>query len=86
MNTKPAARPLNQAELRALAYLRTADRRAGVAAGLVGAAVWPGPRRGHVVSSNGGGDYAAQMLLGRLRRRGLVRTLHTEGSSRWVLS
>lgn len=38
------------------------------------------------VSTNGGGDYAAQMLLGRMRKAGLVRTTHSPGSSLWELT
>lgn len=56
-------------------------------ASMVGAVLWPfrkGKRGG--VASTGGGDYPAQMLLGRLRKAGLVRTQHTEGSSVWELT
>lgn len=49
----------------------------------VGAEVWKGRPRGRTTSSGGGGDYAAQMLLGRLRKAGLVRVVPSEGSSRW---
>jgi len=61
---------------------------AGVASGEVGGAVWPEReiRGGRGVSSNGGGDYAAQMLLGRLKKAGLVEYASSEGSSRWRLS
>lgn len=38
------------------------------------------------MSSNGGGDYAAQMLLGRLKKAGLVEYAPSEGSTRWRLS
>lgn len=38
------------------------------------------------VSSNGGGDYAAQMLLGRLKKSGLVRHAPSDGSSLWTLT
>ena len=55
----------------------------GVSAGEVGAFVWRGVKRGRSVPSRGGGDYAAQMLLGRMRKKGLVRTCSGEGSSRW---
>jgi hypothetical protein len=60
----------------------------GVSAGEVGAGVWPERdcRPGRGVSINGGGDYAAQMLLGRLKRAGLVEYAASEGSSRWRLS
>jgi len=58
------------------------------AAGDVGNAVWPDRemRGGRGVSSNGGGDYAAQMLLGRLKKAGLVEHARSEGSSRWCLT
>jgi hypothetical protein len=56
-------------------------------ADMVGGAVWDGVRRGHVISSNGGGDYAAQMLLGRLRKAGLVRVAHGDAhTSQWELT
>lgn len=60
----------------------------GMDAGMVGCYVWPDrdPRMGRGVATGGGGDYAAQMLLGRLRKRGLVRTLVTEGSSVWAIT
>lgn len=60
----------------------------GVTAGEVGESVWPDRecRPGRGVSSNGGGDYAAQMLLGRLKKAGLVEYATSEGSSRWRLS
>ena len=60
----------------------------GLSAGEVGASVWPerACRPGRGVSSNGGGDYAAQMLLGRLKKAGLVEYATNEGSSRWRLS
>lgn len=41
-----------------------------------------GPR----VGSNGGGDYAAQMLLGRMKKKGLVRHAHSPGSTVWELT
>lgn len=50
-----------------------------------GHAVMPN-RAGRRMSASGGGDYAAQMYLGRLRKLGLARTLITEGSSRWALT
>jgi hypothetical protein len=70
---------------RALMYLYN-NREA--AAGCVGAAVWPDRdvRGGRGVSSNGGGDYAAQMLLGRLKKAGLVERAPSEGSTRWCLT
>jgi hypothetical protein len=41
---------------------------------------------GRRASVNGGGDYAAQMLLGRMRKAGLVENAHAEGSTRWRLT
>lgn len=43
-------------------------------------------RRGRISSVNGGGDYAAQMLLGRMRSAGLVRDDGSTGSTRWELT
>lgn len=57
----------------------------GISAGEVGATVWPN-RSSRGVSSNGGGDYAAQMMLGRLKKAGLVEYAASEGSTRWRLS
>ena len=54
-------------------------------ADLVGAAVWK-VRKGRVTSSGGGGDYAAQMLLGRMKKAGLVRHAPSEGSTRWEVT
>lgn len=56
--------------------------RGPMSASCLGAILWP-ERKTRGVSHNGGGDYAAQMLLGRARRAGLVRTQHGEGSSVW---
>lgn len=52
-------------------------------ADLVGAFVWKGKKRGKTTSMGGGGDYAAQMLLGRMKKAGLVRhsLAHADGSS-----
>lgn len=71
-----------------LTHLR--DHRDGCdAAGGVGAALWP-DRTGAINSSNGGGDYKAQMYLGRLRKKGWVRVryegLYDAGSSNWELT
>jgi hypothetical protein len=74
----------NVADLRTIAYLKTCGVD-GAAAVEVGAVIWP-VRVGHTVAAQGGGDYAAQMLLGRLRKQGLARTLNTDGSSRWSLT
>jgi len=38
------------------------------------------------VSTNGGGDYAAQMLLGRMKKAGLVEHAPSDGSSLWRLT
>lgn len=69
---------------RALLCLQAADRY-GASCYDVGHAVWP-ERTGRVASSNGGGDYAAQMLLGRLKKAGLAEYAPSEGSTRWRLS
>lgn len=55
-------------------------------ADMVGAHVWRGMQRGRVTSSGGGGDYAAQMMLGRMKRAGLVRHAQSEGSTRWEVT
>lgn len=51
----------------------------------VGAAAFPDRDRVRV-ANGGGGDYAAQMFLGRLKKRGLVRLASSVGSSRWQLT
>ena len=43
-------------------------------------------RRGRRVSASGGGDYAAQMLLGRMKKAGLVQHAPSDGSSVWRLT
>lgn len=43
-------------------------------------------RRGRVSSANGGGDYAAQMLLGRMRKAGLVEPAPSNGATLWRLT
>ena len=48
--------------------------------------LWKGKKRGRVVPSRGGGDYAAQMLLGRMKKAGLVRHAPSEGSSLWEVT
>lgn len=64
--------------------------RGPMAAGDFGGDLWLGQKRGRTVSSNGGGDYAAQQFLGRLRKLGLVRTAREtdawRGSSRWEIT
>ncbi len=59
--------------------------RGPMTAGEFGAAMWPG-RTGRITSTSGGGDYAAQMLLGRLRAKGIVRTTLDPGATRWELT
>lgn len=73
---------------RALLCLYQDGNRSGVSCFEVGHAAWPDRvlRSGQGVSVNGGGDYAAQMLLGRLKKEGLVEHAPSEGSSRWRLS
>lgn len=75
------------ASQRALLYLAEADY-AGMDANSVGGAVWPDgpPGGGKGASAKGGGYYAAQMLLGRLKKAGLVEHAASEGSARWRLS
>lgn len=78
------------ASQRALMYLfsHAGPSRDGVSCYDVGSAVWPDRvlRGGRGVSVNGGGDYAAQMLLGRLKKAGLVEHAPSEGSARWRLT
>ncbi len=73
---------------RALMYLFSSGGHDGVSCFDVGNKVWPDRvvRGGRGVSVNGGGDYAAQMLLGRLKKAGLVEHAPSEGSTRWRLS
>lgn len=52
---------------------------------LVGNAVWP-ERAGRISANGGGGDYAAQMLLGRMKKAGLVQHAHSTGSTRWEIT
>lgn len=56
-------------------------------ASIVGAVVWT-DRKGHVISSNGGGDYGAQMLLGRMRKQNWCRVQHGDGqvTSIWEIT
>lgn len=55
-------------------------------ASIFGSVLWRDRRRGRTSSSGGGGDYAAQMFLGRLKRLGLVRHAASEGSTLWELA
>lgn len=84
---KSISLPKTTASQRALLCLRDGGHN-GISAGEVGTGVWPERecRPGRGVSVNGGGDYAAQMLLGRLKKAGLVEYATNEGSSRWRLS
>jgi len=66
---------------RALTSLLTGPQ----SAGNVGQAVWPDRERVRV-ANHGGGDYAAQMLLGRLKRASLVRHAASEGSTLWEIT
>lgn len=56
-----------------------------MSAGCFGAALWP-KRGGPIIANHGGGDYAAQMFLGRLKSRGLVQYAPSKGSTLWELS
>lgn len=72
--------------MRALQILKDAGQD-GIGCSYFGAAMWGNEARsGRVSAVQGGGDYAAQMLLGRLRKRGLARINRGDGSSRWALT
>jgi hypothetical protein len=43
-------------------------------------------RHGRIAAGTGGGDYAAQMLLGCLKKAGLVRHSPSEGSTLWKIT
>ncbi|HSX22399.1 MAG TPA: hypothetical protein VLE97_06440 [Gaiellaceae bacterium] len=73
------------ASQRALLHLYLDAGRTGVSCFDVGNAVWP-DREGRIAANGGGGDYAAQMLLGRLKKAGLVEHAPSTGSSLWRLS
>lgn len=75
---------MTETQFNCLAFLRS-QRATPPSAGCVGAHLWP-DRDGAIVAAHGGGDYQAQMYLGRLRRLGWVRTLSTGGSSAWGLT
>ncbi len=51
-----------------------------------GARLWRDKKRGRVTSSNGGGDYAAQCFLGKLKRDGYVRHAPSEGCTLWEIT
>lgn len=59
--------------------------RGPISADMFGAYVWRGKKRGKTSSSGGGGDYGAQMFLGRLKKLGFARLAREsfEGASRW---
>ena len=65
---------------RALAILRAHGE--PMAAGDLGSRLWP-DRDGPVMANHGGGDYAAQMLLGRMRKNNLVRVVDGPATSYW---
>lgn len=71
---------------RTLVRLMCDVTRDGIVASVLGPYVFGTERNGRVASVNGGGDYAMQMLLGRMRKRGLVRVLPGPGASRWTLT
>jgi hypothetical protein len=66
----PAVISIASQTYQALALLE----REPMVASAFGAELWRHRARGRTVSANGGGDYAAQCFLGRLRKRGLVET------------
>lgn len=70
-----------------LRYLAEEDATASdVGAMLRNRGIWTSGKRG--VANGGGGDYPAQMLLGRMRKLGWVRVRHARGdaSSVWQLT
>lgn len=79
----PTVKPIRKAYYLACRYLA---ENGPSSADMVGVAVWEGKKRGRVTSSGGGGDYAAQMLLGRMKKAGLVRLALSLGSSRWEVT
>jgi hypothetical protein len=70
-------------EVLALQYLSRCAR--GAAASMVATAFGKDSRM-HRMGMNGGGPYGTQMLLGRMRKRGLVGQGKSSGSSVWVLT
>lgn len=68
-------------ESRALAYLLQSS----ASASMVGAYLWPS-RTTRGTATQGGGDYKAQMFLGRLRKKGWARVAAGEGSSVWEVT
>ena len=55
-------------------------------ASVLGAKILPGKRSGPGMANHGGGDYGAQMVLGRLRKNGWCDTRLSIGSSVWRLT
>lgn len=81
--TKKPTKP-KTTTLRVLEYLRDHGE---TDASSIGSVIWRDLERHNVYArSNGGGDYAMQMMLGRMRRSSLVRTSNSEGSSRWHIT
>jgi hypothetical protein len=70
---------------RALIALYNNGDRSGLSCFDVGQAVWS-DRTGRIAAGRGGGDYAAQMLLGRLKKAGLVEHAPSQGSALWRLT
>ncbi len=72
-------------ELRVLRYLMSIFPDGDSCSG-VGSHAWGhDERHGAISAVQGGGDYAAQMLLGRMRTQGWVNTLVSSGSSVWAI-
>lgn len=58
-----------------------------MSAGDFGARLWKDVKRvGRVSAVQGGGDYAAQMFLGRLKKRGYVRVQADSITSVWEIT
>lgn len=74
-------------ERRALVALASLGKD-GASSGDFGGAYFGKDRKSKGTSMGGGGDYAAQMLLGRLKKKGLVRhsMRFCEGSTVWELT
>ena len=78
---------ITDSERRACVVLASLGRD-GTSSGVFGAAYFGKDRKSKGCSMGGGGDYAAQMLLGRLKKKGLVRhsMRFREGSTVWELT
>jgi len=74
-------------ERRALVALASCGRD-GTSSGTFGAVYFGKDRKSKGTSMGGGGDYPAQMLLGRLKKKGLVRhsMRFRDGSTVWELT